>query len=137
MHFPALALGDSVVVYKHESELGPATKYALKSRCLERLEFINADGTVFRISGFEQVRESFWKRPKTPFGRGVRIRKVTFEETGKANLEIVKERIKRDVSANEGLWEASTDVAAFLLQVDAAADFPELIEAVSNTMRSD
>ena len=70
--FPALVLSNDVlVVFYDESELRMATEQALKNRYFNTLEYIDTKGNTFRIAAFETVKEPFWKRPKTPLGRGI------------------------------------------------------------------
>lgn len=88
-------------------------------------------GRTFRIERFEVAKEWFWNRPKTPFGRGVRLINLAYGHQGATSLAELKTMIRESVEANHDLWEARADAATLLRELDAATDIPGVARLLS------
>jgi hypothetical protein len=123
--YPLIAIADrAIVVHPEEGALAVVSRRALDSGHVGSVKLIDMAGQTFRIESFDVAKEWYWNRPKTPFGRGVRLNNIGYAHLGHTSLVELKQVIRESVEADHDLWAARGDVPSLLRDIDAAADIP-------------
>jgi hypothetical protein len=112
--FPILAFPQGGLWPVSSSEmLTIATKAAVRSGYFDDMWIVDSEARSFRVQGCTVVKEPFWSRPKTVFGRGVRIGALEMSYLGVVSVDEVRARAIAVVEAEEAesnLWSAGQDV---------------------------
>jgi hypothetical protein len=96
-----------------------------------RLLRVDSTGQSYVVLGYEVVREPFWKRPRTPFGRGVRLTGFRLSHQGSWSLQETKARVIAAVEADAEHWDAGQDRQELVRMIGAAEDMRSLLRVLS------
>ncbi len=92
---------------------------------------VDSTGSAFRVTGVDIVREPFWRRPRTVFGRGVRLTNWQLVAEGRPPIEEIRERVEALIKADVVTHEATGSRAETLEAVRRSTSVTEIIHALS------
>jgi hypothetical protein len=131
VRFPVLTVSQGLVLVVPKAEfLTVATARAIDSGYFSDMWLVDSDGRTFQIIGCEVLKEPFWRRPKTPFGRGVRIAKFHSKSLGEAPMEEIRARVKSAMMSNPEIHGA--DIGDIAYMIDRSTTMSDVILALSN-----
>jgi hypothetical protein len=129
--FPVLTLSQgALLVIPDKDVFSVATKHAVKSGYFEDMWLVDARGESFRVTGCEVVSEPFWRRPKTPFGRGVRLAAFKMAPQGAQTIAAIRERAIAAIEADRSTWEARGDVDRVLAALRNSNTISDILSAL-------
>lgn len=130
-HFPLIGIEGGWVIVEHSAHR-VITRDVARRQGLLGLRRVDANGVAYRIASYALVKESFWRRPKTPFGRGVRVRDIVWERLGAQDFASFRAEVCAAIEADEHPWSAAglnaKDVAR---NVGAATTWSDLCTALA------
>jgi len=130
--WPIVTISQGVVaVVRDEARFTTATKTAVENGYFDDMWIVDNLGRGYRVRGCQVVNEPYWRRPKTAFGRGVRLRGFVVEGLGAHEFAEVRERVIKAVEADKSFWEAALDSSAFIERLRDAADVPTLMRTLA------
>jgi hypothetical protein len=107
-----------------------ATQTAIDRGYFDQLLIVDSTAQTYVVLGYEVVREPFWKRPRTPFGRGVRVTGLRLSHKGSWSFDETKARVIAAVEADADHWDAQ-DWQELVRVIGAAEDLRSLFRALS------
>jgi len=126
--FPALVFSqEQLVVAPSADFLTVATGKAVRDGWYDNMLIADSAGVFYRVDGVEVKKESYFKRPKTPFGRGVRLVNFRIAAIERPSLDEVVRMTAQAIGRDETLWSAGHDVDALLRSLRACHSVEEIV----------
>jgi hypothetical protein len=135
LHFPVLALSQgSVIAHAAPETFSVATRRAVKNGYFDEMWLVDSDEKAYKVRGYELVSAPFWKRPKTPFGRGVLLHNFVLEEVPFAFDEL-RERIISCIGLHPELYDGAGDVLELVRTLRQSSTLSELFSVFGAPIR--
>jgi hypothetical protein len=127
LRYPVLSVSQGVVLAHFETgTLAVATKHALQNGYFDEMWLVDSAGKAYDVRSYEAVDQPFWKRPKTPFGRGVLLRNFVLQEKP-ATFDEVRDRVTSCVEENPSLYEGMCDPSELVRSIRQASTISALL----------
>lgn len=130
IRFPILLLrGGHLHGSKNLEACTVGTSASVENGYFENLLLIDAEGQAFLTQSASVVKEPYFQRPKTPFGRGVRVELSSLLLLGVIELESLKALVLERLQSDE-YWAAREDLERISTRVRQVRSHSEVYPAL-------